>query len=114
MTVPGIWLVVEFETGQDRDHLAARIGNHAGRVAQALSRLPPGAETLVGRDLIGMLAVDRAFLCGEFLDEQGGPIVAYPAAIGCKGQETAHSLVMPVAADGTTSLRLRYTDRELV
>ena len=114
LAVPGIWFLTDFETKQDREHFAARIGNHVSRVALSLGRDGALEDADRSRDLMSMLAVDRAFMCAELLDDAGGVVNAYPAVVGCTGQSGGDSIALPVGEEDDRTLRVRFTVAELL
>ncbi len=118
LAIPGIGLLVHYSLEVDQDVLAARFGNHAGRVAAALARHDAAAVPGLAQDLLSSLAADRALVCAELrpLDgtpAQDAPVAALPPRIGCRFGEQGESLSLPVGESGRYRLLLRFSDAEL-
>ncbi len=113
-TLPGVWFMVDRELRQDQELLAARIGNHAARVALALERHFADGRPGPAQDFISLLAVDRAFLCAELTDRSGKQVfLTHPRGLPCRARPDGKALKLPVGEDGDLFLCVRYTDREL-
>ena len=113
-TIPGVWVMVDRELRENQELLAARVGNNAARVALALERHFDAGIDGPARDLIGLLAVDRAFLCAELIDPSGGRVfLAHPRGLPCGSRRDGQILKIPVGEDGNLTLCVRYTDAEL-
>ena len=114
LAVPGIGYLVHSELRADREALAARIGNQAGRTAQTLARHDTRQNPRLAEDLLAPLAADQAFLCTEFLTGDGGTaIAAVPPGQGCRGVSKGESLRLPVGGQDSAILHLRFSDAEL-
>jgi len=115
LAVPGLALLLNFELRDDREALAARIGNQAARVAAAFGRHDTDADPRLAQDFLNALAADRAFLCAEVRNAvDGGPVHMAPAKIGCRGQSGGLELTLPVGSDTQRTLHVRFTDAEVV
>ena len=113
-TIPGVWIMVDRELREDQELLAARVGNNAARVALALERHYEAGADGPARDLIGLLAVDRAFLCAELIDPAGGRVyLTHPRGLACGGRSDGQILKIAVGEEGRLALCVRYTDAEL-
>jgi signal transduction histidine kinase len=113
LAIPGIGFLVHFELRADREALAARVGNQAARVAAALGRHLKHADATLVRDLLAPLAADRAFICAEFIGLGGAMKAQWPPQQGCKGVTAGEMLVLPVANEEQSELRIRFSDTEL-
>ena len=68
----------------------------------------------LGRDLMGPLAADRAFLCAELRSAgTAAPLIVLPQGLGCKGSENDHHVRVDVGNDGAMSLLLRFSNAEI-
>jgi signal transduction histidine kinase len=113
-TLPGVWVMVDRELRQDQELLAARVGNHAARVALALERHFVAGHEAAARDFLGLLAVDRAFVCAELVGRAGGDaLLTHPRGLPCTGRADGQLLKIAVGEDGDLTLCVRYTDAEL-
>lgn len=111
--LPGIWFLIDYQLRDSQELLAARLGNHAARTAAALERQVSDLNSPAAQDLLGMLAVDRAFLCAELIDwDTGEVLLAQPPKLGCKNRKDGQALTLTVSDNPHTILRLRYTDAE--
>ncbi len=114
LALPGLDAMVRYELSDDRDTLAARMGNLAARTAFALSRRDVANNLQLGRDLMTPLAADRAFLCAELRSAgTAAPLIVLPQGLGCKGSENDHHVRVDVGNDGAMSLLLRFSNAEI-
>ena len=111
--LPGIWLLVGYQLRDGEEVLAARLGNLAARTALALERQMPNLDSAASRDIISMLAVDRAFLCADVYNADDGTLLlSQPPKQGCDGRSDRYRLTLTVSDAPLTKLRLHYTDTE--
>jgi len=114
LALPGLDAMVRYELRDDRDTLAARMGNLAARTAFVLSRHDIVSNPQLGRDLMAPLAADRAFLCAELTTAIAAtPLIALPQGLGCRGGEDGHHVRIPVGQDGAMLLLLRFSNAEI-
>lgn len=115
LAVPGLSMIVYYETRSHEETLTTRIGNQAGRVAAAFARHDAYGNPKLARDFLASLAADRAFLCAEVQEETtASPVAAVPAPMGCNGESGEHQLTLAIDREGIYTLHVRFTDSELV
>lgn len=111
----GFVILSQYENQNDKDALAARIGNLSARVAESLAGHHAYHNTTMADDLISYLAVDRAVLCAEFVDTKTNRVFStLPARIGCRNIDRGNRLVLPVGPDNTAQLIVRFSDTEVL
>ncbi len=113
LAAPGIGLLVHGKLRADQDLLAARFGNQAARIADALARNDTRGDPALARDLLAPLASDRAFVCAELRGADGRLVAALPPKQGCRGQDGTPEVTLPVHGTPASELRVRFTDAEL-
>jgi len=114
LALPGLDAMVRYELSDDRDTLAARMGNLAARAAFALSRHDIADNLQLGRDLMAPLAADRAFLCAELRPRGAAtPLIALPQGLGCTGSANGHQVGVAVGKDNAMTLLLRFSNAEI-
>ncbi len=112
LIVPGVWLLLGFTLQVDEASLTARIGNLAGRTADALNRHQAYEVPTLARDLMSPLAADRSFLCAE-IRTADAVVAALPQAQGCPDSLAGSEIRLPVDATGGWVLRVVFSDAEL-
>jgi PAS domain S-box-containing protein len=113
LAVPGIGLLVDYQLRQGQEALSARIGNQAGRAADALAHHQGARNRRLAQDLLAPLASDRAFLCAEVRNSTNGRLqFAQPQLSGCKNTTDGYALTLPVG-DSENELLVRFTDIEI-
>jgi len=112
--VPGVWLLVGYQTRLDSEIFAARLGSNVARTAGALPRHAPNGRAAIARDLLATLSSDPAFLCAELFSRQDGTVLlAQPPALGCRDRKNLPEVVLPVGETPPTALRVMYSDAEV-
>ncbi len=115
LSIPGLTLLVKNELRQEHDGLATRIGAAAARAATLLDHHDGIQNRRLAQDILGSLAVDRAFLCAELrIVDTAKALVQVPAHMGCAGQAEGADLIIPVGASGRARLVIKFSDAELV
>ena len=115
LSVLGASLLVSYDVRNAHDSLAARIGNKAARVTTLLSRYRGLEDDRFARDLLSLLASDRAFQCAELrIPGEERARVTMPSGLDCASHNDSKSLTLPVGELGAASLTVRFTDSELV
>lgn len=115
LAVPGLSVIVSYETRGHEETLTTRIGNQAARAAAAFARHGAYTNPTLARDILASLAADRAFLCAEVRERKSaGLVAAVPAPMGCKGQNSKHQLKFDIDHAGTYTLDVQFTNSELV
>ncbi len=111
----GLTILNRHASGNESLALAARVGNRAARVADALARHDPRNDQDLARDLLNPLANDPAVRCVElWLKDGGTPAAALPPGLGCTGVGPANDLSLDVSDDGASTLLVRFSDAEIV
>ncbi len=114
LSIPGLTLLIEFELREEHDGLATRIGASAARAATLLDRHAGIHNQRLAQDVLGSLAIDRAFVCADlWLAGSPQPFVKVPAHRGCSGQTAGVDLVIPVGVSGAARLIIKFSDAEL-
>ncbi len=114
LALPGLNAMVSYELRGDHDSLAARIGALAARTSIALARHDVIDNRQLGLDLLAPLASDRAFECAELrVAETAPPFIALPQGLGCRGNDGAHALVLPIREKGGMTLMVRFSNAEI-
>jgi PAS domain S-box-containing protein len=110
----GFAFLSQFDHRADAEMLAARVGNHAARVAGAIARQSAQINPPLAQDLIASLAADRAVLCVEIRKTGSDRLVAaMPPVIGCKNVAAGHRLSLPVGDDNTFGLSAVFSEAEV-
>jgi diguanylate cyclase (GGDEF)-like protein/PAS domain S-box-containing protein len=116
----GLFSLAEIDLRQNRDALAARIGNGTARVASALERfgMEHAGEDIwqqpLPQEMLSILLADQAVRCAELWSEGGGEArLSAPFGLGCTGQSFDASLDVPVHVGGESTLIVRFGTEEL-
>ena len=113
LTGLGLYAATDYLQRKSLDDLAARVGNHSGRIAAALGRHEGSALVFVGNDLLGSLMADPAVGCAELRARgQSEPILVAPRYVGCKDQPPLQKLSLPAGRNGRM-LAVYFSTREV-
>ncbi len=110
----GFLLELDFDKRGSIDQLGARIGNQAGRIAATLARHHSVQNQPLAQDLIATLSSDRAVMCVELRTSQGNALIAsMPPKVGCSARNGEHQLLLPVASEPPSKLRIGFSSQEV-
>lgn len=116
----GLFWLAEFDTQNEQNALATRIGNAAARVASGLERhgaQSPAADIWrepLPQELLALLLADQAVRCVELRvgDTDEIRLVA-PVGLGCTGQTFDASLEVPAFVEIEDTLVIRFSTAEI-
>ncbi|MDA0238968.1 MAG: ATP-binding protein [Proteobacteria bacterium] len=110
----GMWFLSNQDLKLEKDRLAARVGNLAGRTATALAQPNALAEREHAQALLAPLASDRAISCLELRSTQRKTVLGqHPPAQGCAKSGDKESFSIPVTNDGDITLFLAIDESEI-
>jgi signal transduction histidine kinase/FixJ family two-component response regulator len=110
----GMWVMTNHDLKQERDNLAARVGNLAARTAGAISRNNTATARSHAQDMLSTLAADRAISCVELKSKKDGSVFnRLPPAQGCDGVRDGQSLAVSASDDGSIMLHIVFNENEI-
>ncbi len=114
----GLYLVAERARSSAVDHLTARIGNQAARVAITLDSVVQSAADdgtrRINQHLIDTLLADNAIVCAEYrLDRMREADLKSPFGVGCAGAEGHEELRLETGEDERGELLIRFSTDEI-
>ena len=115
LSAVGIGFVANYDTRDEQEALAARVGNLTARTSAALERHGGISITpSLAQDLLAPLAAEPAITCVELrLVTEDRLLSSLPPVLGCKQQDKKPTLIMPVDEASALTLAVHFSDAEI-